>query len=52
MLVGLKSDLEGAREVTPAEATALAAQHQISYIELSAKAGTNVEEAISRLALI
>merc|ERR1712071_130064 len=45
MLVGNKSDLEVAREVTIDEGENFAKEHNILFIEASAKTGENVEEA-------
>ncbi len=44
-LVGNKSDLTTGREVSTDEGKALAAQHNLKFIETSALAGTNVREA-------
>jgi small GTP-binding protein len=44
VLVGNKSDLADQRKVTAAEAEAYAKEHNIAYVETSAKSGTNVPE--------
>lgn len=49
VLVGNKSDLEDQRKVTRDEATALAAQLNLSYMETSALNATNVEQAFTLL---
>jgi Ras-related protein Rab-14 len=45
ILIGNKSDLEEAREVTFEEAAAFAEENNLLFLECSAKSGTNVEEA-------
>ena len=48
-LVGCKSDLVGAREVSEAEAEAFAAEHEMPFFETSAKDGMGVQEAYASL---
>lgn len=45
LLIGNKSDLEGNREVSMEEATAFAAEHDMNYVETSAKTAENVVQA-------
>jgi GTPase SAR1 family protein len=45
MLVGNKCDLENERTVQTDEARTFSEQNELSFIETSAKDGTNVEEA-------
>nr|MDO8085947.1 Rab family GTPase [Candidatus Sigynarchaeum springense] len=52
VLVGNKIDLEGAREVSKGEGEELAKELNLSYIETSAKEGSNVEEVFEMLAFI
>lgn len=55
ILVGNKADLADAdnrRAVTAAEATKVAEQHGMTYIETSAKSGVNVDEAFEKLAAL
>ncbi|CAK72934.1 unnamed protein product (macronuclear) [Paramecium tetraurelia] len=49
ILIGNKSDLNGAREVTPEEGQQLANTLGVQYIETSAKEGFNVEHAFQTL---
>merc|ERR1711991_828745 len=49
MLVGNKSDLVHLREVSTDAATEFAKQNRLSFIETSALASTNVEEAFTRI---
>jgi GTPase SAR1 family protein len=49
ILVGTKCDLEAERQVTAAEANALAKQFKVKYLETSAKENTNVNEAFRKL---
>jgi Ras-related protein Ral-A len=49
ILVGNKTDLAGARAVSAAEATALAAAWGAPYLETSAKTRTNVDQAFLNL---
>ena len=52
MLVGNKTDLGTAeREVTTEEAEQMAAEFGISFVETSAKNGTNVDDAFVRVAV-
>jgi len=48
MLVGNKSDLKQSREVSTDSATKFAKEHQLSYIETSAKDGDNIKEAFQQ----
>jgi len=50
MLVGNKVDLDDQREVSYEEATRFAEDHQLLFLECSAKTGANVEEAFVRSA--
>eukprot|EP00756_Hemistasia_phaeocysticola_P050724 Hpha_TRINITY_DN25915_c0_g1::TRINITY_DN25915_c0_g1_i1::g.185423::m.185423/K07881/RAB14; Ras-related protein Rab-14 len=50
MLVGNKVDLEDQREVSFEEATRFAEEHQLLFLECSAKTGQNVEEAFVKTA--
>lgn len=45
MLIGNKSDLEHRRAVSYEEGQAFAAQHNLVFLETSAKTAANVEEA-------
>lgn len=47
-LIGNKLDLADRRAVTPAEAQAFASNHQLTYLETSARGGDNVNEAFHR----
>ncbi len=49
LLVGNKSDLADSRTVTDAEAQALAKECGVTYIETSAKTGSNITEAFEQL---
>jgi len=49
MLVGNKSDLEDERAVQTEEARTFCEQNSLSFIETSAKAGTNVEDAFKNI---
>jgi GTPase SAR1 family protein len=49
-LIGNKTDLSNQRAVTSADAQAFAANHQLTYIETSARGGDNVTEAFHRAA--
>lgn len=44
MLIGNKSDLESARQVTYADGEAFAKKHGLHFLETSAKTAENVEE--------
>jgi small GTP-binding protein len=50
ILVGNKVDLVDSREIVESEALAFAERYSFNYIETSARSGTNVKEAFSRLA--
>ena len=50
ILVGHKADQDKNREVTKQEAMAFAAEHDMNYIETSAKTMINVEQAFTLLA--
>ena len=45
MLIGNKSDLESRRQVSKEEGEAFAREHNLFYLETSAKTAANVEEA-------
>lgn len=45
MLIGNKSDLEGKRAVSTEEGEEFAKQHNLIFLETSAKTASNVEEA-------
>jgi small GTP-binding protein len=47
-LIGNKLDLAGQRAVTTADAQVFASNHQLTYIETSARGGDNVVEAFHR----
>jgi small GTP-binding protein len=49
LLVGNKSDLADARQVTQSQAVAFSERHALDYLETSAKSGDNVTEAFVRL---
>lgn len=49
-LIGNKADMASSRAVTVSEAEAFAKNHQMSYLETSAKNGDNVSEAFIRVA--
>ena len=49
MLVGLKGDLSASREVTEAQASQLASQLGMPYVEASSKSDDNVSEAFAAL---
>lgn len=50
MLVGNKTDLEGQRQVSEAEAKAFAEENQMLWMEASAKTGHNVDNCFLELA--
>ena len=50
MIIGNKTDLHAKRSVTKSQGEALAKECGVSYIETSAKDGTNVHTAFQRLA--
>ena len=50
ILIGNKGDLSESRVVTLAEAEQFAQRHKLTYIEASARDGTNVREAFASLA--
>ncbi|ORM39930.1 Ras-related protein Rab-1A [Babesia sp. Xinjiang] len=50
LLIGNKSDQSQARDVDPSEVQEFSEQHDIPYIEMSAKTGHNVEEGFMSLA--
>jgi GTPase SAR1 family protein len=49
-LIGNKSDLSARRVVTIIEAESFAKQHQMGYLEASAKIGENVKDAFVQVA--
>jgi small GTP-binding protein len=49
LLIGNKSDLAEARQVTQSQAVAFSERHGLEYLETSAKSGDNVTEAFVRL---
>eukprot|EP01061_Rhynchopus_euleeides_P036299 TRINITY_DN611_c0_g3_i2.p1 TRINITY_DN611_c0_g3~~TRINITY_DN611_c0_g3_i2.p1 ORF type:complete len:207 (+),score=90.81 TRINITY_DN611_c0_g3_i2:355-975(+) len=49
-LIGNKCDLESARVVQPEQAKAFATEHQLAFLETSARDSKNVEEAFTWLA--
>jgi GTPase SAR1 family protein len=49
-LIGNKSDLSARRVVTIVEAEVFARQHQMGYLEASAKIGENVKDAFVHVA--
>lgn len=49
LLVGNKADLMEEREVSQDEAKCFAVQHNMNYIETSARSGSNVQEASQKL---
>jgi GTPase SAR1 family protein len=51
MLVGNKADLESKREVDFKKAKEYADRHKMLFMETSAKAGSNVETAFTRLTM-
>jgi GTPase SAR1 family protein len=51
-LVGNKSDLTDLRMVSPTETEAFTTLHHLSYVETSALAGDNVQEAFRRTAAV
>lgn len=51
VLVGNKTDNEGDREVTVAQAEEFAARHDLQFLETSAKKGAGVTEAFVRLSM-
>ncbi|EFA83597.1 Rab GTPase [Heterostelium album PN500] len=50
-LIGNKSDLESARQVSTAEAQSFAEEHGLLFFEASAKTGTNVNEILINLTI-
>ncbi|OHT04626.1 Ras family protein [Tritrichomonas foetus] len=50
VLIGNKSDLVDDRAITESEAQSFADRHAMTYIETSAREGTNISEAFLRLA--
>lgn len=50
VLVGNKADLSDARQITTEEAQSWATQHNVVYVEASAKTGDRVEEAFENVA--
>ncbi|KAG0189056.1 Ras- protein Rab6 [Apophysomyces sp. BC1034] len=50
VLVGNKTDLNEKRQVTPEEGEAKAKEHNVMFIETSAKAGHNVKLLFKRIA--
>ena len=50
ILVGNKSDLIDSRDVSEREINAFASQHNLEYVEVSAKTGTNIEHVFERVA--
>ncbi len=49
-LIGNKADLEGERKVTPEEALKMAEKIEASYLETSAKTGSNVDDSFTLMA--
>ena len=49
LLVGNKADLVEQRQVTYDDAEDFAKQHNMTYVETSAKSGANIQEALQRL---
>lgn len=49
-LIGNKADLDASRDVTREEAEAFAKEHNLTFLETSAKTGDNVEEAFLQTA--
>jgi small GTP-binding protein len=49
LLIGNKSDLNDARQVTQSQAVTFSERHGLEYLETSAKSGDNVTEAFVRL---
>jgi Ras-related protein Rab-2A len=50
MLIGNKADMEARRQVSTAEGEKFAADHNLIFLETSAKTASNVEEAFVRTA--
>jgi GTPase SAR1 family protein len=50
MLIGNKCDLESSRQVSREEAEAFAKEHNLSFLETSAKSAENVEDAFLKTA--
>ena len=50
ILIGMKSDLDEDRKVMTEEGMAFAQNHGMNFLEVSAKNGTNVQEAFTILA--
>jgi len=50
MLIGNKCDLEHRRQVSTEEGEAFAKKHHLMFLETSAKANTNVEQAFITMA--
>lgn len=50
MLIGNKSDLEGQRQVSREEAERFAQEHDLFFLETSAKLADNIEEAFVKTA--
>ena len=49
-LIGNKADLDASRDVTREEAEEFAKEHNLTFLETSAKTGDNVEEAFLQTA--
>jgi Ras-related protein Rab-11B len=49
VIVGNKSDLVALRAVTPDEGSEYAAQHNVAFLETSAKDSTNIDKAFTQL---
>eukprot|EP01119_Soliformovum_irregulare_P018787 TRINITY_DN5824_c0_g1_i1.p1 TRINITY_DN5824_c0_g1~~TRINITY_DN5824_c0_g1_i1.p1 ORF type:complete len:182 (-),score=34.56 TRINITY_DN5824_c0_g1_i1:32-577(-) len=52
LLVGNKSDLDHERKVSKEEASKYAQEQGMAFIEVSAKTGDNIKEAVSMIALL